>query len=548
MSKRRVRLEEFELERLKKVKVKLSSQWEEVVKLAEEDQKILKDQRKSLRVIVEAQESAFWHIWRPPPNHPSLLDKLLSKNGIKLQYAFKNLSGGGLEVTEDEIKLLQKSKLRPKIHTSTALNNLVRGCCTYMEFDPLLNPPTLGNPWISNSTSHWGKLESIQTVSDSRDVKQWAYNLEELLMDVTGRDVFERFCRKQHSSENIRFWQACIDLQRIPLDQVEESVKLIYLEFLSSTAESAVNLSADIRKQVKMEAASPHRFSFSGAQKQVLELMRKDIYPRFLKSEDYTSRFTEEQPQSLGKKFLDIFKRPTKSISEPSQVSTQISPLSPGRYSRTKVSVGRRHPMNAHRTTSISSSSSAEDLGKTKDDDPFDTAFIDALTMMQRGRIDSIAGQGTLGRRHSFSHMESVDEGEENTLEYVVPQSVPPAPEQEGTQDRSMIKSRGVFGRKRSMSVGEMSPTVVGDSNSSEMRRRHASGLVSSVIVMYRFVFSVDMWLPLPTGHSCRTACQRCLRSQILPSTRAVPTPHQRCASCRRASRRLRAQSPLLLK
>jgi hypothetical protein len=168
--------------------------------------------------------------------------------------------------------------------------------------------------------------------------------------------------------------------------------------------------------------------------------------------------------------------------------------------------------------------------------------------MMQRGRIDSIAGQGTLGRRHSFSHMESVDEGEENTLEYVVPQSVPPAPEQEGTQDRSMIKSRGVFGRKRSMSVGEMSPTVVGDSNSSEMRRRHASGLVSSVIVMYRFVFSVDMWLPLPTGHSCRTACQRCLRSQILPSTRAVPTPHQRCASCRRASRRLRAQSPLLLK
>ena len=99
-----------------------------------------------------------------------------------------------------------------------------------------------------------------------------------------------------------RFWQACIDLQRIPLSKIPESVELIYLEFLSSSAESAVNLSADVRKQVKMDSSSPRRFSFASAQAQVLELMRKDIYPRFLKSEDYLSHLGTEQQQTFGKK------------------------------------------------------------------------------------------------------------------------------------------------------------------------------------------------------------------------------------------------------
>ena len=39
MSKRRVRLNDYELDRLKKVKSKLSTKWAEVVKQAEDDQK-----------------------------------------------------------------------------------------------------------------------------------------------------------------------------------------------------------------------------------------------------------------------------------------------------------------------------------------------------------------------------------------------------------------------------------------------------------------------------------------------------------------------------
>ena len=59
-------------------------------------------------------------------------------------------------------------------------------------------------------------------------LRRWACSFSDLLNDVTGRYHFEKFCKKQFCSENIKFWQTGRDLRSIPLSAVEGSVKLIY--------------------------------------------------------------------------------------------------------------------------------------------------------------------------------------------------------------------------------------------------------------------------------------------------------------------------------
>ena len=62
----------------------------------------------------------------------------------------------------------------------------------------------------------------------TRQLRLWACSLQDMLNDVTGRYKFEQFCKKQYSSENIKFWQACNDLKLLPLFSIPGSVRLVY--------------------------------------------------------------------------------------------------------------------------------------------------------------------------------------------------------------------------------------------------------------------------------------------------------------------------------
>jgi len=61
-----------------------------------------------------------------------------------------------------------------------------------------------------------------------RRVKKWACSLYDLLNDVTGRYKFEAYCKSHCNLENVKFWQACKDLQTVPLRAIKGSVQLIY--------------------------------------------------------------------------------------------------------------------------------------------------------------------------------------------------------------------------------------------------------------------------------------------------------------------------------
>ncbi len=68
----------------------------------------------------------------------------------------------------------------------------------------------------------------------SRRVKRWGFSINELLKDPIGRDYFWKFLDKEYSSENLRFYEACIQLRfHTPQKDVNTRVHEIYNEFLS---------------------------------------------------------------------------------------------------------------------------------------------------------------------------------------------------------------------------------------------------------------------------------------------------------------------------
>lgn len=126
--------------------------------------------------------------------------------------------------------------------------------------------------------------------------------------------------------------------------------------------------------------------------------------------------------------------------------------------------------MNKDRQHSLSSASSAEHLHKLEEDEdnPFDEAFIDALTMKERRRMDSMMG-GTLQRRHSLSYLVSVDEGDEDA--FLEEMENPVASEKvddkhEPNRGQPPTKVEKKFTRKRSCSLTELACSQADDNTS----------------------------------------------------------------------------------
>ena len=88
---------------------------------------------------------------------------------------------------------------------------------------------------ITDSIDLWEseRAGSVKEIS-SRRAKRWGFSMNELIKDPVGRDYFWKFLDKEYSSENLRFYEACIQLRfHTPQKDVLNRVKEIYNEFLS---------------------------------------------------------------------------------------------------------------------------------------------------------------------------------------------------------------------------------------------------------------------------------------------------------------------------
>ncbi|CAF1326877.1 unnamed protein product [Adineta ricciae] len=213
-----------------------------------------------------------------------------------------------------EIEFLKHRLDRRCLKTSKVCESYVSYFEQYAEFDPFLTPCEPSNPWITDSTDLW-ELEKMGNAKElsSRRVKRWGFSINELLKDPIGRDHFWRFLDKEYSSENLRFYEACIQLRcHTPQQDVHNRVHEIYNEFLSPGAYYSINIDQRVMNLTKNNMThSPSRYTFDEAQDHIFNLMNRDTYARFLRSEAYKELLLggKKKPPSLKSGRLSIVVR-----------------------------------------------------------------------------------------------------------------------------------------------------------------------------------------------------------------------------------------------
>ncbi|XP_015838971.1 regulator of G-protein signaling 7 isoform X4 [Tribolium castaneum] len=341
-NKQRHGLEDYELEALSNLRKNLANKWDFITMQAEEQVcgvkfarpgksgglqvKLSKVLKKGDKIISDSQERAYWRVHRPPPGMVTSLEQCpvptRSWNGSRTRKRT-------IEDGRREVELLKNSLSRTRVKVSQALESMVQHVETYAEYDPLITPTQPSNPWVSEDTTYWQLNSPLVEVPTEKRVRRWGLSMEELVSDPTGLQEFTNYLRKEYSHENIRFWMAVNDLRRSAQSQIQRKVNEIFEEFLAPGAPCEINIDGKTMEKVHQEMKTPSRFTFDAAQEHVYTLLlKKDCYPRFIRSEYYKNLLATGIQPSQKKRFFGFgqTKKKTSTSSAPNQQLLQQQP------------------------------------------------------------------------------------------------------------------------------------------------------------------------------------------------------------------------------
>ncbi|XP_029994874.1 regulator of G-protein signaling 5 [Sphaeramia orbicularis] len=128
--------------------------------------------------------------------------------------------------------------------------------------------------------SHLAETHHKHKVQDGKTPQ----DLESLLNNKTGLEVFRGFLQSEFSEENLEFWLACEDYRVSPSNLQRTKADGIYSQFINPDAPQEVNLDAETREGLLSVMDSPCVDTFNKAQQRIYNLMAKDSFPRFLRS------------------------------------------------------------------------------------------------------------------------------------------------------------------------------------------------------------------------------------------------------------------------
>ncbi|KAG8132779.1 hypothetical protein E2320_010609, partial [Naja naja] len=124
--------------------------------------------------------------------------------------------------------------------------------------------------------------------SSSRERMSWMESMDTLLSNKDGLDAFRAFLKSEFSEENIEFWLACEDFKKTKsAAKIASKAQRIYSEFIQADAAQEINIDFNTRDRIMQAISKPTLNCFDDAQKLIYNLMVKDSFPRFLKSEAY---------------------------------------------------------------------------------------------------------------------------------------------------------------------------------------------------------------------------------------------------------------------
>ncbi|XP_047115319.1 regulator of G-protein signaling 11, partial [Schistocerca piceifrons] len=287
-NKQRHGLEDYELDALTSLRKNLQNKWDFITMQAEEQVRLAKERKKGDKIVSDSQERAYWRVYRPPPGYTHHLEPAPVPAWGRAAAAAARAKRRSSDDVKREVDFLRSCLVRTRVKVSQALDNLVQHCTTYVEYDPLLSGVQPSNPWTTDDPAFWLLNSPLVEVPTEKRVKRWALSMEELVSDPTGLQEFTNYLRKEYSHENIRFWMAVNDLRRSAQSQIHRKVKEIFDEFLAPGAPCEINIDGKTMEKVHQELRTPTRFTFDSAAEHVYTLLlKKDCYPRFVRSEQY---------------------------------------------------------------------------------------------------------------------------------------------------------------------------------------------------------------------------------------------------------------------
>ncbi|XP_017923159.2 regulator of G-protein signaling 11 [Manacus vitellinus] len=192
-----------------------------------------------------------------------------------------------------EIEYCRKAMARTRVKSSICLEGYIKFNEQYVPHDPIMSGCLPSNPWITDDTTYWAMNAPTVTTPTKLRVERWGFNFSELIMDPLGRAQLLEFLKKEFSAENLSFWEACEELRYGEQSRIAEIVDSIYQQFLAPGATRWVNIDSKTMERTLEGIKTPHRYVMDDAQMHIYMLMKKDSYPRFLKSDLYKNLLAE---------------------------------------------------------------------------------------------------------------------------------------------------------------------------------------------------------------------------------------------------------------
>ncbi|KAF3699037.1 Regulator of G-protein signaling 9 [Channa argus] len=196
----------------------------------------------------------------------------------------------------------------------------------YQNHDPIMQGCLPSNPWISDDTAHWTMSAQIVLIPTRLRVERWSFSFMELLNDTMGMREFMTYLEKEFSAENLCFWQACEDIRHGESSKIVEKVEEVYKTFLAPGAARWVNIDSKTMDKTLEGIKNPHRFVMDDAQMHIYFLMKKDSYPRYLKSDLYKNMLAKAiVPQETKKSVFPFMRRQRHFSPSPAQAVSQAT-------------------------------------------------------------------------------------------------------------------------------------------------------------------------------------------------------------------------------
>ncbi|KAM3827192.1 regulator of G-protein signaling 11 isoform 2-T2 [Vipera latastei] len=327
LAKRNIRkqgeLRELEKEDYKQLCKRINHIWDFVVMQAREQLQAAKQRRRADRIVIECQEQAYWLVNRPSGG---VLD--VRGQGSELRSHSLTPIQLSMDYYKQEIRYYCAALSRMRVKSSLCLQGYLKFNEQYISHDPIISGCLPSNPWITDDITYWAMNAPRVTIPTKLRVERWSFGFSELMGDILGREQLLEFLKTEFSAENMMFWEACEELRLGEEAHIAEAVDSIYQEFLAPSATRWVNLDSKTMEHTLKGIKTPHRYVMDDAEMHIYMLMKKDSYPRFLKSELYKKLLAEALvPPETKKRAFPFMRR------QPRHSSTSLTcPPPPGAH------------------------------------------------------------------------------------------------------------------------------------------------------------------------------------------------------------------------